>query len=328
MKNRENKIQHYVPQCYLRNFSPNGIYVFIYDKIEKKQFSNAIEKIACKDYFYELPEKFIKNISEIPYGTKYFEKEFFANNVEKLLGKLLETIINKGNSWSENEKNVEVLNKEEKNIFAQLIAIQYLRMPDIREKYSDARKKSDDLRLDIIKGFLSHENPDLKDTIENIHGEYDKTFDPILHSEIFADEEIFLGIANQIINKHWIFYFTPNNDFFTSDNPVLIKPHIQNQSPYYEGFGMRGAEIIFPISSSILLTIWDENYFENIKYNIDSFNKISDKQKREYNCYQYIFSNRQTYSFNDNFSLIKMLKACNNGNEFFGQKARIFVNGK
>ena len=91
---------------------------------------------------------------------------------------------------------------------------------------------------------------------------------------------------------------------------------------------MKGVEIIFPISSSILLTIWDRNYFEKNEQTPDSFNKINDKRKRGYNSLQYMFSNRQTYSFNNDFSLINTLISCNNGNEFFRKKSRILVNGK
>lgn len=328
MENKENIKQHFIPQCYLRNFSPNSNNIFIYDKIERKPYRNSVEKIACIDYFYELPDKLIENIGEIPFGTKFYEKEFFANNIENQYNIILEKIAHKGESWINDKIINKIITQKEKEIFAQLIAIQYLRMPDIREKYSDARKKATLISSDIIKSFLSHENPTLKKEIENIRVEYNEDYDPILHSEMYADEELYVGIANQLLNKHWIYFITKNNDFYTSDNPIIIKPHIEKQRPYYGGIGMRGAEIIFPISSSILLTMWDSNYFEIIEQKHDTFNKINGKHKREYNCLQYMFSNRQTYSYIDDFSIIKSLISCNNGNEFFKKKSRILVNGK
>ncbi|WP_282037654.1 DUF4238 domain-containing protein [Saccharicrinis aurantiacus] len=328
MNKNQNKIQHFVPQCYLRNFSPNGIYVFIYDKIAKKQYRNSVDKIAYEDFFYELPESFITNLSEIPFGTKFYEKEFFANNVESLFTKLLEKIVEKQQKWINNRKSFEVFNNEEKYLFAQLIAIQYLRMPNIREKYSDASKKHINAEQKIIKAFLSKSKPELKDSFDKINVQYNKAYDPILHSEIFANIDLFVGMAEQLINKHWIFYYNDNNDFFTSDNPIIVKPHIQKQKPYYEGFGMRGVEIIFPISSTILLSILDEDYFKISENLTAPFNKISDKKKREYNFYQYMFSNRQTYSYNNDFSIIEMLISLNKGEEFFGPKSKILVNGK
>ena len=196
MGNKENRKQHYLPQCYLKNFSPNNKNIFIYDKIERKPFRNTVEKVAYKDYFYELPEKYFENISEIPFGTQFYEKEFFANNIENQYNIILKKIINKGNLWLEDKIINKIITQTEKEIFAQLIAIQYLRMPDIKDKYSDVQKKEINISSDIIKSFLSHEKPKLKEEIENIQVKYDEAYDPILHSEMYADEELYFGIAN------------------------------------------------------------------------------------------------------------------------------------
>lgn len=246
MKAEENRKQHYIPQCYLRNFSPNDKNIFIYDKMKGDSFRNTVESVANIDYFYDLPEKFIENIEEIPNGTKFYEKAFFADTVEKYFNNILGQIIDKGNLWLRNEDIDEIINPHEKELFSQLIAIQYLRMPNIREKYSNARKKGIDCTSDIIKSFLSCQNPELKGEIDSFQVAYDESFDPILHSEIYADEELYIEIANQILNKHWVYFIAENKDFYTSDNPIIIKPHIPNQRPFYEGFGMTGAEIIFP----------------------------------------------------------------------------------
>lgn len=328
MESRENRKQHYIPQCYLRNFSPNNKNIFIYDKIEKKSFRNKIENIAYIDYFYELPEKYIENLNEISFGKKYYEKEFFGNNIEKHYSRLLEKINVKAKLWISNYNTDKIITAQEKEIFSQLIAIQYLRMPNIRDKWVDARKKATNYRSDLIKSFLINKNPKQKSEIEDIKVKYNEEYNPILHSEIFSDEELYIGIANQLINKHWVYYVSEFNDFYTSDNPIIIKPHIKGQKLYYSGFGMNGAEIIFPIGSSILLTIWDSNFFIEKKTNSNSFCLITDKEKREYNCFQYMFSNKQTYSYNNNFSLIKLMKICNNGKEFFSKRPKILVNGK
>lgn len=327
-RNMENRKQHYVPQCYLRNFSPNNKNLYIYDKVVSRQYGKAVGNVAYKEYFYKLPEKFIENISDIPSGTQFYEKEFFAESIENQYNIILRHIIKKGKSFLENRNIDEIINQREKELFAQLIAIQYLRMPDLREKYSDAHKKDISLSSEIIKAFLTHNNPELKGEIENLHISYDEAYDPILHSDMYAGEEFYVEIANQIMNKHWVYFIAEEGSFYTSDNPIIIKPHIQNQRPFYEGFGMRGVEIIFPISSSVLLTMWDSNYFVEMEKTPDSFNIISDKERREYNCLQYMFSNRQTYSFNDDFSLIETLKVCNNGKEYFRNKSKILVNGK
>lgn len=328
MKNDKTIKQHFIPQCYLRNFSPNDSNLFTYDKIEGKSFCNRIKNVAYKKCFYDLPEKFISNLDSIPSGNQFYEKEFFASNVEGQYDVILKKIIERRKSLLKNGHINEIITQQEKEIFAQLIAIQFLRMPDIRDKYSDALKKGVESRLDIMKSVLSNSNPEHEKEIENIEVKYDQDYDPVLHSEMYANEKLYQDISNEILNKHWIYFIAENNDFYTSDNPIVIKEHITNQPSSYEGFGMKGVEIVFPISSSILLTMWDNNHFEKIQQTPDSFSEISGKQIREYNSFQYIYSNRQTYSYNNNFSLIERLIHCNNGNEVFIPKSRILVNGK
>ena len=72
MKSRENRKQHFIPQCYLKHFSSNKKNLFVYDKKSSKSFSSPIGNIAYKEFFYQLPEKFIKNLDEIPSGTNYY----------------------------------------------------------------------------------------------------------------------------------------------------------------------------------------------------------------------------------------------------------------
>lgn len=327
MKSRENRKQHFIPQCYLKHFSSNKKNLFVYDKKSSKSFSSPIGNIAYKEFFYQLPEKFIKNLDEIPSGTNYYEKEFFAKSIETKYSNLLGILTAKAKLWIANHQIVEIISRQQKEILAQLIAIQYLRLPNIRDMYSDARKKGDNIRFDIIKSFLVNTNPELSD-LKNIQISYNEEYNPILHSEIYSDEELYLNIALQLNTKHWVYYISEDNDFYTSDNPIIIKPHIPDQNPYYAGFGMKGAEIIFPIGSSVLLTMWDSNSFNEKKAISDSFCAINDKEKREYNCLQYMFSNEQTYSYNNNFSIIKSLINCNKGKEFFVKRPNIVVNGK
>jgi hypothetical protein len=328
MKDRANSRQHYVPKCYLRQFTPNQKTIFIYDKKEERSFRNSIDTVAYFDMFYELPEKYIENIKDLPFQTKYIEKEFFANSVENIYNQLLIKINSKAKDWINFQKKEEIISKEEKELLSQLIAIQFLRMPNIRDKYVNAEEKALGIRSDIIKSFFGNIHPDYKETLKNISIEHNHDFDPILHSDIYTDEELIYEMGDQLIDKFWVYYVSSNNDFYTSDNPVLIKPHLTNQSSYYDGFGMRGVEIILPIGSSVLLTIWDHNYFKEMETFADTFNHINDKDKRAYNCYQYIWANKQVYSQSDNFTLIELLKMSNSGKEVFMKRPKLKVNEK
>ncbi|WKX77099.1 DUF4238 domain-containing protein [Zobellia laminariae] len=142
MSKEPNTKQHYIPECYLKNFSPNLKFVYIYDKKVSKSFPNSLNSIANYDFFYDIPEKYYSKELKPKYGSKHFEKAFFAEHVEKLYNQSLENIINKSNNYIEKPKHTEVLTNEEKEILAQLIAIQHLRLPKIKDDASITIKKA------------------------------------------------------------------------------------------------------------------------------------------------------------------------------------------
>lgn len=320
----ENVYQHYLPQCYLRNFTQNGKNLFIYDKIKKASFRNSVNNIAGTKDFYKIPAKYLTSLKD----ELFFEKEFFANKVEILYAAQLKALQVKANDWLDNKNKEKVISQEDKEILSILLAIQFLRMPNVKNQYSDALRKATKHRVDIIKSFIVSQRTEFKDAARSLKVQYDKEYNTVLHSQIYANEDIIGNIVKNLINKFWVFYVSSKSDLYTSDNPIIIKPHLQNQKPLSNGFGMRGAEVIFPITSSVILTIWDSNYFNEKENLSNSFNLITEKSKTEYNCLQYIWANRQVYSPNNDFKLISDLKTVNKGKEIFMKKPEILVNGK
>lgn len=326
MNKDTHKKQHYVPECYLRNFSPNGKYVHIYDKKAQKPFSNSLDSIAYFPYLYEIPIKYLTEKLNIPYETKYFERAFFAEHIESLYAKILNKIVSKADYWTNTQEHREILTQNEKEILAQLIVIQHLRMPNVKSDTSNTYEKAMLEYFDIIKSGIINMNPELDNNIAKI--EYDKDYDTILHSKLYANQEFVSDFATQILTKHWVFYISNNTDFYTSDNPIIVKPHIQNKPNYYDGFGMEGAEIIFPISKSILMTMWDSTHFPEKQKKDNTFELLSAKEIRAYNCYQYIWANQQVYSYSNDFSIIELLKSENEGKEIIKKRPKNLVNGK
>ncbi|POY39465.1 hypothetical protein C3L50_09790 [Flavobacterium alvei] len=325
MKGEKNKKHHFIPQCYLRYFSNNRKSINIYSKKRNRSSPiQAISKTACEDYFYRIPEKFIANLDNQIFHPNFFEKEFFDDNIEKLLGPILKTIDCAVENWKTNKIENEVLQKSDKEVFAGLIAVQYLRLPNIRDLNWSFYTKSNNERLDIVKSILSAEFPENKSFMETINLEIDEEYKLVLHAKTFANENLIYKLQDCILDKIWIFYVSNEDDFYTSDNPIILKPHIGEQSSFYD----EGVEIIFPISSSVLLTLWDKKHFEDKIFQDNKFNIINSKSKNEYNCYQYLFANDEVYSKNDNFKLIELLKYVNGGNEKFIKKPTVLVNGK
>ena len=153
---------------------------------------------------------------------------------------------------------------------------------------------------------------------------------PVMHSELFLDEELIADIQDQLIKKIWRYKIAKNGTVFTSDNPILLKPHLENQAAFYEGFAMKGVEIIFPISKNVVLTIWDEEVFGADTIENNMFCILSDAELRQYNSYQYIWANEEVYSSNNDFKLIELLKLANGDirKEILRERPMIKVNGK
>lgn len=315
-----NKKQHYIPQCYLRCFSPNSKSIYVYDKIESKSYRAAIHSVACEDYFYRIPEKYIVQNKSCNLNRDFYEKEFFSANVEPMLNLLLKKVIESSTVWSKNRQNAIILTDEEKEDLVQILAIQQLRLPSIRKKCSNGIEKLTNARSSIIQSYLKCIDPNI-----NVESVYNTDYDPILHSEIYADVDLISKMGDFLLGKYWVYFFSSKNDFYTSDNPIIVFPNNNYQESIFEGFGMIGADVVFPISSSILLVMFDNGKNE---YERDSFRIIEESEKRKYNSYQYCSSDRFTFSYADNFNLIELLKICNDNKEFFQKKSTIQVNGK
>ncbi len=324
---KENKKQHYIPQCYFRNFSENNKSIWVYNKKNSKSYTQSIANIACEDDFYKLAEKVVdgKTIT----SANMLEKEFFANNLEIMYSDCLKLFASKTKEWLSNQNNNPVIDKKTKDIFSALIALQYLRMPNIREMYIDANKKVNNYAFELNKELYKTQVDEKQySLIDSITLEYDEELQSLEHFFIYGDQKLIDSYQDQLVNKIWVFYVTEHNNVYTSDNPILTKPHIPNQPYLYSGFGMNGVEVIFPLSSSLLLTIWDEKYFTDKRKLDNTFCLINDKSLREYNLYQYMYSNYETYSQNDNFNLIKAMLQIRGGKQYFAARPRIYVNGK
>ncbi len=323
--------QHFIPQCYLKNFSENEKFVFVYSKKNKnKGYAQSIAKTASEDYFYTIPEKYLNRYCGENIDGNIIERKVLAEYIESQYSDLLAKVIQAYSVWTNRNEPYEILNTTERDLFAALIAIQYLRLPNIRDKYWSAQKKAQKIRNELaVAAKKAYTDMDI-DCSEITALNRDDDYAPVLHSEIFLDETIIAGIQDQLVKKIWKYRTVKDDAVYTSDNPILTIPHFENQTFFHEGFGMKGVEIIIPISKNILLTIWDEECFFDLKSENNKFTVLTDQELRRYNCYQYILANDEVYSSKKDFKLIEQLKIAN-GNineEIFKERPTIKVNGK
>ena len=145
--------EHYVPQCYLRNFSNSSEKINVFDKLKMQtRINQAIKDVAAEDGFYEIKIKQIlesleeeqqikakQDIAKIINDDKldtiidlidseqHVEK-IFLSNMESKFSNLLKNIIERAdqaNIWF--KENCFALNLEEKELLSICMVLQVLR---------------------------------------------------------------------------------------------------------------------------------------------------------------------------------------------------------
>lgn len=326
---KEHVRQHFIPQCYLKNFSENEKFVFVYSKTNiNKGYPQSIAKTAYQDNFYAIPEKYLNREFSVDIDRNFIEKIILAENIESLHSELLNKIIQAASIWTNSKETIEIFNTKERDLFAALIAIQYLRMPNIRDMYWGAQQKAQKDRNEIVSAMKKvYEDIDCSEATAL---DKENDFATVLHSEIFLDEKLIADFQDQLIKKIWKYKIATDDIVFTSDNLIILKPHLTNQASFYDGFGMKGVEIIFPISKNIILTIWDEEVLCEDKSENNKFSSLTEVELRQYNSYQYIWANDEVYSSKKDFKLIDLLKLANGdiNREILRERPIIKVNGR
>lgn len=316
MKKQPQTNQHYIPQCYFRNFSSSNKSIYVYDKKLSKSFSTAIDERCCNDDYYSLLAKNVDTDKSKREKELIIEKDFLADYIEPKFDILLKRIISNKDEWIEGN-NISAISDEEKQELSALIAIQFLRLPNKRDDLISSYE-GDDMN-DIIKIFqmgLSIETGNID--IENIQIIPKVESHSQLHAErLFCNQKIINDFTFTLYNKYWEFFVSTDNDILTSDNPIVIKAHKKGVRPLCFGLGAESTEISFPLSKNIVLVIWDKNYFPLKDITDCQFSIIDNKKKREYNLLRYSCAIKDIFGFNNEFSIVGQIKTLNNGNELF-----------
>ncbi len=317
---------HYVPRCYLKNFTINDSEkIFVFDKYKMEKRIQKITEVAMENYFYdvklldyykqvdeETQKKIyeelrtftdIKDIRDIETflelidNEQPIEKGFFSN-LEGIYSKLISTLI--GNSYEGNQwviNNCNTMSNDDKYMFSLFSAIQIIRTKSFRDKTQDLIKK---LYESIVKKVSSEVEDDIEGKIKiDVNKEYVK----LLHADYILDPEMASSFA-EVLSKHkWITYANKTGiPFYTSDNPVVNIPHRHDTIRSYGGLNSEGIEIAFPLSPYLLLAMYDYKVYEVIP---DRTFMVIDKEKdiEYYNRAQVVSSNRFLYSIDNNFDL-------------------------
>lgn len=340
----DTKKEHYVPRCYLKNFSHDTKKINVFDKFKMQDRNQSIQDVAMENYFYDINlmdmlKKVDKDkrqqleidlmklvgtenweeVLRILSKTKYIEKDFFAE-IEGVYSELLQRIINKsyrGNQWVID--NCFAFSEEEKLLLSFFIAIQIIRTKVFRETLVDSIEKM--YQTFLYKMQMNEKEPLDK---EEIKVEVDKDFVKLQHSSMILNDTSTVAMAETLSNHIWIMYVNKTKtSFFTSDCPVVNIPHKFDKYMSYGGLKSERIEIAFPISSNLLLAMYDADYYKEV-FEDRKFICLDDETQIEYyNYMQIVNSDRCVFCEYDKFEYAK--KICMENPELQERQSRIQV---
>lgn len=237
------KRQHYVSNFYLKKFSQDD-YFFVIDlknKEIRKYHKKETEKYCQKKYFNKIESNEI--------DPEWLEKEFkkFEDNAL--------------NAISELENGAEFDGVIKKDILL-LAILYYVRHPERRKHWEKTQENINQAVFEIVNdqvlslplgsklnGFEI--NQELKDAVPYLKIQ---TEPPTTNQHIALELKYFQENHEILMERNWILlHANAENDFITTDNPVMLFWKDSNHPPHSPGLRSRNTQIIFPLTKKLLL---------------------------------------------------------------------------
>lgn len=300
-KGEAHKYHHYVPQCYLRKFAHEGNnswYLHTYILKSKKQVKTSIEKVCGENYFYSISDEYLKRNSQSDINKLSIELDFFAQNIETEFSWLLNEINDRVRYCLEKKANNFCLAKENRKDIARQIAIQYMRLPEVRQDNNDLFDSFVPKMLRLFKFGLSKElnNPEIAKL--DITASIDRVVDHA--NSTYLNEDLVNMFTEQLCGNYWNFLYSPTSSFYTSDSPIVAWEHSENQYIRNECLGLTryGAETSFPLSPNLMLVIWDKRYFSKLGGTDGLFGEVPNNYLEHLNSRRLLYAKKYVFSYN------------------------------
>lgn len=230
---------HFVPVCYLNHFKQNG-HLHYYSKTRQEENFCTADAICQQTYFYLITQKSWWKTLEI-------EKGFFDKNVESPLGPMITKIEDSITDLLAENGSMEkiILDEETRRSIASMIFIQFYRTPRFKNYYEGKKL--------IRQGISSITHEFTKEEIS----------DPVLVHALstYLNPKMLNKVVSYLISGQWIFRYSEEPVFLTSDNPVVW---ISLRGPKQERFTIGNIDdskcfLYYPITPNIVLEIYDRD---------------------------------------------------------------------
>ena len=239
------KIQHYVPQFVLRNFSASGKkkHIYVFDKLNEKIFKTAIKNIGAENAFYN----YDYNGSKSSIDPK-------LESLETLASPIIKRIV-------ENE-SLGSLNAKDKSIISLFCSVQMLRVKFPRESLKELNNtlkehiESAGYDIDRVEGFKFMNQEEIKKSS--------------IHSVMTASE-----LAPYFYDKIWLLLKAPKKSpFYISDNPISLYNSVERPGRGNLGLKVKGIEVQLPLSKNLCLSMVCPSLIEQIDQGVKKAERL------------------------------------------------------
>ena len=261
---------HYLPQYYLKGFTETiDNMLWAYEKGSGIKFNTQIKRLAnITDFYSEETEQYLANVIEGP-----------ANEV---LDKI---------------RSRHLINDDEKNTFAEYLAVMWKRVPRAKEDLKKMAPRLADGIAEKLSADLSNLIGNMPEKAEFIEKRKKEIDDILAIYAVDPPKDIWLEnippertprIVDAMKAMTWTFWeFDQRPVFLTCDNPVFYFT--------WMGVGRKDSEISFPISSHVVLwATWRADLPRNF---IKASTQIVKEMNRRtvYNANRYVFHSRDEH---------------------------------
>ena len=231
---------HYIPVCYLANFTEDGKGIWVYNKQKQPPYATSIYDIFKLKNLYKLDESLIPEQYKDILNSKSFEYDFFAHGLENQFSNFLKVLTSTfTDSYLDKISSDNCIADEYffEHITFQIV-IQFFRMPD--------------MRINVAK-LLSEvtDKTGLKSPFNN----------PVIDHMmcLFGDGRLIQKYKELLLNNIIILCVSRSKTFYTSYTPI-IRENLPLQD---DGFSLDYDKCVltYPLTKHILVKILDIDYY-------------------------------------------------------------------
>lgn len=290
---------HYIPQCYLSNFSCDGKAIWVYNKKERKAYLTSVDKIFQKKHWYRIPDELIPEQDKDIINPLSIEKDFFADQIESQFNHYLKSLACNIDELLQDESNFQNYNcrlhEDYVDEFSMQIAIQFFRTPKARQEVMG-------IISDLAEIF---QMTDSKYMDNEIIAELNKPHiqnPTIAHFwTIFANDKFIPGITEILKGKIWLTCVSSNVPFYTSDSPVSVENMYNMPNDTDISLNRIGSIITYPITSKILFKLLDREYYTDMANEDRNIILVNDEYVKKENMRQFSIAQNEIVSPINNF---------------------------